>query len=209
MKKLSDLTCLQYYGLKDSGMLLEIYPEATGIWEEDRVYKPSYKSFNSGDKVVPINDIPSSLPSTWQKCKDNEQPFMYVLNPISHDAVFCGYTTTSIDHWTIYNESDLKLYEEPYWEPEKQHSAKFKIGDKVVPHSKSTCSKNLNDSIVWKQCKAKNQSYMFLAIIHPDGTLTCKSVMSQTGDWFSKTGDWFLEQDLTLYQEPECIPRKQ
>lgn len=79
---------------------------------------------------------------------------------------------------------------------EKKEKPKFKIGDKVIPHSKSK-----GDS--FESHLSRCGDYKFLYIIDFDkeeGAWEC---------WPTNTdsyGDYFLDSDLTLYQEPKTPP---
>lgn len=67
----------------------------------------------------------------------------------------------------------------------------FKIGDKVIPISKSTCG-SLAQSVVYKKMMKDNQGFLFVTEINTMGAnITCDT-------FESGTGDYFLPQDLVL-----------
>lgn len=70
---------------------------------------------------------------------------------------------------------------------------KFKIGDKVIPLTKTIWCE-LDDSQCWKRAKGKNQGFLYVIGFESDGTLIC-------GDNKSSSGDFFKESDLVLYTE--------
>lgn len=67
---------------------------------------------------------------------------------------------------------------------------KYKIGDKVVPISKSTYG-NLASSTTWKNAQESDQPFLYVNEIE-DGVLTC-GYKSNFG------GDFFLERDLISF----------
>lgn len=74
--------------------------------------------------------------------------------------------------------------------------SKFKIGDKVVPVSKSYWG-GLEESIEWEKAQEKNQQFLFVNSF--DGV----KILCHYKKTNISTGDFFLEKDLVLYEE-EC-----
>ena len=70
---------------------------------------------------------------------------------------------------------------------------KFKVGDKVVPISKSV-GDTLEGSLAWKE--AKNGGKGFLVFEEIDSDIPCLVC----------DGDFFLEEDLVLYDPPASGP---
>lgn len=82
---------------------------------------------------------------------------------------------------------------------------KYKVGDKVVPISKSVW-RSLKDSAVWN--KAKSQGYMYVTEIgvnSVEGTINyvCNDLNSK-----EEAGDYFIESDLIPYESPFKLPEK-
>lgn len=69
--------------------------------------------------------------------------------------------------------------------------SKFKVGDKVVPVSKSV-NGNLRSSLHWK--KAKTTGYLYVTgFAQHNNSIICACYLSDGG------GDYFLESDLIHY----------
>lgn len=77
--------------------------------------------------------------------------------------------------------------------------SRFKVGDKVVPVSKSVCGSSLEHSVVWKYAKQMGQSYLFLNKI--EGYTHICDIEVNNGEI---RGDFFLESDLIPYEEPKA-----
>lgn len=71
-------------------------------------------------------------------------------------------------------------------------TVEFKVGDKVVPISKSMLNP-LEHSAVWKRAKIANQPYLYITKIDNE-TFTCNTVLNYVG------GDYFKKEDLKHYQ---------
>jgi hypothetical protein len=71
----------------------------------------------------------------------------------------------------------------------------FKVGQKVVPHSKSHSSvvRGLKESNEWKRAQEKGQPYLYVQRFEQDDVIVCSCKKDASG------GDWFLECDLTSY----------
>jgi len=82
--------------------------------------------------------------------------------------------------------SEIGLEEKPKLDP------KFKVGDKVVPISKSV-GDTLEGSFAWKEAKAGRGFLVFEGIDIDIPCLVCD-------------GDFFLEEDLVLYDPPASGP---
>lgn len=72
--------------------------------------------------------------------------------------------------------------------------SKFKVGQKVVPISKSTCG-DLESSSVWNKAKSMNQPFIYVTGFESKGRIVC--AYNETNH-----GDYFLEKDLVPYIEP-------
>lgn len=71
----------------------------------------------------------------------------------------------------------------------------YKVGDKVVPHSKSIGA-SWEEWRNWQEEDKKVFSFLYVTRIQEDGKISCS--ITSTG-----LGDHFLEKDLTLYVEPK------
>lgn len=69
----------------------------------------------------------------------------------------------------------------------------YKMGDKVVPHSKSV-GWSLESSNNWRMAKELGQKYLYLVGFDDNDKVTCSA-------YEDGSGDFFLESDLTLYKE--------
>ncbi len=74
--------------------------------------------------------------------------------------------------------------------------SKFKIGDKVVPVSKSIMGP-LKYSIAWRRAIKKKQPFLFVMKIEED-TFICNEDSTRV------TGDFFLESDLLPFEEVQA-----
>lgn len=80
-------------------------------------------------------------------------------------------------------------------------TGKFKVGDKVVPISKSVggC---LDEVASWDRAQADNQEFLYVCEINSD--YECDYVCNNT---LNAHGDFFMEKDLIPYvEEPDKIP---
>ena len=75
---------------------------------------------------------------------------------------------------------------------------KFKIGDKVVPISKST-GVTLMESKVWNRAKRSSSKYMYVKYLDRELDII---LCGAKGDY---AGDYFLEKDLVLYSGLEGV----
>ena len=77
---------------------------------------------------------------------------------------------------------------------------KFKVGDKVVPHSKSIWG-NLESSAAWRNAKEECQPFLYVNNIHighpTDGDYAC--------GYTRQSGDFFNESDLEFYSDQNGI----
>jgi hypothetical protein len=78
----------------------------------------------------------------------------------------------------------------------------FKVGDKVVPISKSVLG-SLDSSIAWRVANKKGQKYLFVIRIANDGDIICWYEDSAAG------GDYFRPSDLIPYVEDIKIEKPQ
>jgi hypothetical protein len=77
----------------------------------------------------------------------------------------------------------------------KSKNMKFKVGDKVVPHSKSYFShEDLESSAMWNLRGGKKQGFLYITKIELD-MIVCSNIIEEYA------GDYFLESDLTLFKE--------
>jgi len=75
--------------------------------------------------------------------------------------------------------------------------SKFKVGDRVVPRSKSYgCS--LEECGAWKEADKRGQPYLTVCLISEKKLLYCGL---NNGEHFDPTSGIFLESDLILYEE--------
>ena len=79
--------------------------------------------------------------------------------------------------------------------PEKKSKPepRFKVGDKVVPVSKSVCGP-LSASMSWKRARDKGQPFIYVTMVGPNIVCHEKPTLNN--------GDYFLESDLRPYVEP-------
>lgn len=73
-------------------------------------------------------------------------------------------------------------------------TGKFKVGDKVIPISK-TIMGDLDDSVVWRKAQAQGQGFIYVAKVAVEAS---RYVCSEKED---ETGDYFSESDLIPYVE--------
>ena len=73
---------------------------------------------------------------------------------------------------------------------------KFKIGDKVVPISKSV-GWSLDGSTNWDKAVESGQNYLYVKLYDEEGRITC-GVYKEVN-----SGDYFLESDLVHYRRIE------
>jgi hypothetical protein len=79
---------------------------------------------------------------------------------------------------------------------------KYKVGDKLVPHSKSIATP-FNKEPNWIAAKERRQPYLFVVRVHEKEKYYSLSDLSN-----DIMGNHYLESDLTLYEEPiKSIPR--
>lgn len=78
---------------------------------------------------------------------------------------------------------------------------KFKVGDKVVPISKSVWG-SLDDSVEWHVANEKNQPYLYINSIDADGRFVCSHEALQ-----EYSGDFFIESDLILFTGKVILPQ--
>lgn len=83
---------------------------------------------------------------------------------------------------------------------------KFKIGDRVVPVSKSVYG-SLENSCVWTQAQEKDQPFIY--VTGYEGASNNKDVIMCDVDYNSGTGDFFLENDLVKYEEENTMRKLQ
>ena len=81
-------------------------------------------------------------------------------------------------------------------EKKEQSARKFKVGDKVVPVSKSV-GVPLSHSACWKRAQKRNQAFLYVVpvVSHDPVVYVCSE---DKGDY---SGDYFLESDLIPYVE--------
>lgn len=79
--------------------------------------------------------------------------------------------------------------------PEKKSKPepRFKVGDKVVPVSKSVCGP-LSASMSWKRARDKGQPFIYVTMVGSNIVCHEKPTLNN--------GDYFLESDLRPYVEP-------
>jgi len=74
----------------------------------------------------------------------------------------------------------------------------FKVGDKVIPISKSINGSFLGSYHIGIM-KEKGLKFLYITRAVYEGTFSCSSSQK------SGTGDWFLEEDLVLFKESREI----
>lgn len=76
----------------------------------------------------------------------------------------------------------------------------FKVGDKVVPHSKTffLFDETVNNSIVWKRACNKKQPFLYVTEVFKKSTGDIYLMLDDHSD--SVTGDYFMPHDVTLYE---------
>lgn len=70
----------------------------------------------------------------------------------------------------------------------------FKIGEKVVPKSKTVVG-DLESSVVWKSAQEMGQPFLYVSGIDSDDTFVCIDDIKKSG------GDYFHRRDLVPYDE--------
>src|SRR5690554_6041677 len=74
--------------------------------------------------------------------------------------------------------------------------SKFKVGDKVVPISKSVMPNDtLDDSVVWSRARDKGQKFLYVTGYNEYGDVVCYDEKTKY-----RNGDYFKESDLILYK---------
>ena len=172
------------------------------------------KKFKKGAKVVPVSkSVWGNLGTSneWSEAqRDKTQPFLYVTGTDEVDGVdvfVCAHKKDD-KFGDFFTSKDLVAFNEYYLIESKSKTKmittpKFKIGDKVTPHSKSVEGfGSLRQSSHWISAQERGQQFLYIAGIRAEHSVEGNPCYSLSSDNFRDYGDFFFESDITAYVDP-------
>ncbi|MBU3186554.1 hypothetical protein [Clostridium estertheticum] len=198
---------------EDENIKIKILEHVDEFWiDAEYEVKPEYFDLVTSEVPKPkisiafkIGDIVKGIDKDYYGITNTEMTKAEVVNVIDNDNIKIKVLEHNNTHWIgcelRVTPKYFKLVEAPSIKKPVLSVDDFKIGDKVVPHSKTTegYEGDFRQEYSWREAKRIGQPYLYVAAKYktPEG----ENILELNSDKGRKGGNYYLPTDVTFYTE--------